>query len=155
VFEHTAAMNNCTITYNPPTRLIVGPTINDDDAVAKGRAAFEKALPQGALVYADKWYGSESFSEYANRFKSAFAFLGVRSPETGGAAHHNEQFDLDENALPYGVAATAAYALEMTESDLDLSGRTWQGDFLDLVDQIGSSGQWASLLREQRAKQAE
>lgn len=116
VFEHTAAMNNCTVSYNPSTGIIVGPTWNDDDAVAKGRLAFEKVLPAGALVYADKWYGSESFSEYANRFKSAFAFLGVRNEEDGcSAEHHNAYFDLDESALPLGAICHAAYAVAMMD----------------------------------------
>ena len=81
-----------------------------------------------------------------------FAFLGVGSDQAGRAAHHNERFDLDESALKYGVAASVAYALEMTESDLDLSGRTWEGDFLELLDQIGSYDARRKALREKRAK---
>lgn len=112
VFDHTAAMNNCTVQYNPPTRIIIGPTINDTDAAAFASAAFGEVLPAGTLVCADKWYASESFSEYLKRFKGVFAFLGVRNEEMGcAAAHHNGQFDLDESALPLGAICHAAYAV--------------------------------------------
>ena len=152
VVEHICAAYDCEAVINR----LSGPTlgvVNDPDCAAAAKRALSAAIGSHRVVRHEPWMASESFGLYQKALApGVFAFLGVRSPETGGAAHHNEQFDLDENALPYGVAATAAYALEMTESDLDLSGRTWQGDILDLVDQIGSYGQWTSLLREQRSK---
>ena len=117
VFQHTAQMHGCTLRCNPATRIIAGPTVNDADAAALARRAFEQALPEGSLVKADKWFGSESFAYYTERYKSAFAFLGVRNEALGcGAEHHNERFDLDEGALYKGVICHAAYALAALEA---------------------------------------
>lgn len=117
VFDHTAAMNNCTVRYNPPTRIIVEPTINDDDAVDLALSAFADVLPEGTVVRGEKWYASESFSEYLMRFKGAHAFLGIRNEELGcGAEHHNGYFDLDESALLNGVMCYGAYTVAALES---------------------------------------
>ena len=116
VFESTAQMHNCTVTYNPSTGKIVGPTINDDDAVDIARETFAEILPAGTVVKGEKWYGSESFSEYLNRFKGVFVFLGVRNEDIGcGAEHHNAYFDLDESALVTGAVCHAAYAVAMMD----------------------------------------
>lgn len=117
VFDNTAAMNNCTVEYNPPTRIIVEPTINDDDAVDLAFSAFRGLLPEDKVVRGEKWYASESFSEYLMRFKGAHGFLGIRNEELGcGAEHHNGYFDLDESALSTGVMCYAAYAAAALES---------------------------------------
>ena len=116
VFESTAQMHNCTITYNPATGKIVGPTINDTEAVDIARETFAGILPAGTVVKGEKWYGSESFSEYLNRFKGVFVFLGVRNETQGCAAeHHNAFFDLDESALVTGAICHAAYAVSMMD----------------------------------------
>ena len=44
------------------------------------------------------------------------AHLGIRNEEKGtGAAHHNSFFDVDEDVLKTGVAATLGYIKAVTE----------------------------------------
>lgn len=117
VFDHTAKMHHCTVEYSPLTCVYIIPTINDPDAAAMARAAFARELGEENVVSVDKWYASETFSEYLRRYKGAMAFLGVRNEELGCAAeHHNEYFDLDESALFRGAMCCAAYAMEALKS---------------------------------------
>lgn len=58
--------------------------------------------------------GGEDFSEYARRIPGLFAYLGIRNDEKGITnPHHNPKFDMDESALPYGVAFEVLMALEL------------------------------------------
>jgi len=152
VVEHICAAYDCDYRINR----LGGPTlgvVNDPDCAAAAKKAVTAAIGAEHMADHEPWMGSESFGLYLKAMApGVFAFLGVGSDQAGRAAHHNERFDLDESALKYGVAASVAYALEMTESDLDLSGRTWEGDFLELLDQIGSYDARRKALREKRAK---
>ena len=47
--------------------------------------------------------------------------LGIKNEAFGsGAALHSSKFDLDENALKNGVAATVRYVVEYLNSDIKL-----------------------------------
>jgi amidohydrolase len=48
--------------------------------------------------------GGEDFSAVLARVPGNFFFLGTRSDERTGYPHHNPHFDIDESALPSGVA---------------------------------------------------
>ncbi|MDD3253145.1 MAG: amidohydrolase [Lachnospiraceae bacterium] len=112
VCEHTAAMNNCTVTYAPKTGIAVVPVMTDATCSELATEALNEILPEGTVAHCDKWYASESFSRIAAIFPSVFAFLGIRNPEYGsGATHHNEYFDVDENVLPIGLLSTVKYVV--------------------------------------------
>lgn len=111
VFNHTAFMNRCTADYMM-TEIILGPVTNDADASDLLAGALAQTLPADAISTVDKWYASESFSEYLRRYKGALGFLGIRNEELGCCAeHHNEYFDLDESALVRGIICHASYAV--------------------------------------------
>lgn len=117
VFGSTAKMNRCTVEFDPLTRVYITPTVNDVDAAALADGAFRAVLPEGSVVSSEKWYASESFSEYLNRWKGAMAFLGIRNEELGCTAeHHNEYFDVDESVLVRGTMCYAAYAVAVQEN---------------------------------------
>ena len=45
--------------------------------------------------------------------------VGINNPELGsGAEHHNERFDIDEDALEMGVKTTVAYVLSLMHEGL-------------------------------------
>ena len=47
-----------------------------------------------------------------------FAFVGIQNLEEGiGAEHHNVYFDLDEDALKLGVAATVQYTIDFLDCE--------------------------------------
>ncbi|WP_133016509.1 M20 metallopeptidase family protein [Clostridium cuniculi] len=56
--------------------------------------------------------GVESFAYFANKVPSVFYFLGIRNEEKG-IVHpaHNSLFDIDEDALPIGVAIQCEVAM--------------------------------------------
>ncbi len=77
-------------------------TINDKNLAEMGRkiaAQITSVEEQGINM------GGEDFSEYARVIPGLFAYLGIRNEEKGITyPHHNPKFDIDEEALPYGVA---------------------------------------------------
>ncbi|AGB03926.1 amidohydrolase [Aciduliprofundum sp. MAR08-339] len=85
-------------------------TVNEERMAEIGRqvASFTQVLDQGINM------GGEDFSEYARRIPGLFAYLGVRNEEKGITnPHHSPKFDIDESALPYGVAFEVLMALEL------------------------------------------
>ena len=61
----------------------------------------------------DKWFASECYSAYQNKYPGVLGFLGIRNEAYGsGAAHHNGKFDIDESGFWLGVCAEAAFAFE-------------------------------------------
>jgi metal-dependent amidase/aminoacylase/carboxypeptidase family protein len=61
-------------------------------------------------------YGCEPFSRYRSIAPILYIFIGIANDELGsGAAHHNDKFDIDEDALQYGVGAMVGFAVKMTE----------------------------------------
>lgn len=112
VAEHTAAMNGCTVEYSSRTRVLAGPCINDAACSALAERELPKVLGPNVLSECERWYASESFSHYLEDFPGILCHLGIRNAEYGsGAEHHNEFFDVDENVLQLGVAATVQYAV--------------------------------------------
>lgn len=61
--------------------------------------------------------GVESFAYFANEVPSVFYFLGIRNEEKG-IVHpaHNSLFDIDEDALPIGVAIQCEVAINYLTS---------------------------------------
>lgn len=56
--------------------------------------------------------GVESFAYFANEVPSVFYFLGIRNEEKGIIhSAHNSLFDIDEDALPIGVAIQCEVAI--------------------------------------------
>lgn len=109
VCEHTAAIHGCTVEYGPMTRVYLAPTVNDPACAELAR----RAVPAEWLGESDRWYASETFSKYLEKWPGALGFLGIRNEEKGcGAEHHNEFFDLDESALWRGAVCYAAFAVE-------------------------------------------
>ncbi|MBW4082706.1 M20 family metallopeptidase [Paenibacillus sp. S150] len=88
-------------------------------AVINDEAMVERVTEASDLLFADKRWsyikpstGGEDFAFYAEAVPGAFFRLGTGNDEerTRYPLHH-PQFDLDESAMPYGVAMLSAVAL--------------------------------------------
>lgn len=106
---HTAEAFGATVDYfgqNP-----MPPVINDSDLAALARQSAEQLFPSSVKEEV-KWYASESFGLYHQIAPSVFSFIGTRNERLGtGAEHHNEQFEIDPEALRYGVGVMVQFAL--------------------------------------------
>ena len=92
---------------------------------------------------------SESFSQYLMMWPGVFAFLGMKNEEKGiGAAHHNQQFDIDEDVLVKGAAGAATYALEFLKSDIDTSARKSVSSYKEILVKSGKEEEIKELFGE-------
>ncbi len=77
-------------------------TINDRELARIGRKVASEIT---TIEEQGRNMGGEDFSEYARVIPGLFAYLGIRNEERGIMhPHHSPKFDIDEDALPYGVA---------------------------------------------------
>jgi metal-dependent amidase/aminoacylase/carboxypeptidase family protein len=110
VVESTAAMYRCeaTLEYS----YVTPPLINEESSSA---IAYEAALKtHGAenISKLEKTTGGEDFAYYLKDKPGCFAFIGTKNVEKKtDVAHHNENFDVDEDALIAGSALYAEYAM--------------------------------------------
>lgn len=109
VCGHTAAIHGCSVEYGPMTRVYLAPTVNDPTCAELAR----RGVPAEWLGESGRWYASETFSKYLEKWPGALGFLGIRNEELGcGAEHHNEYFDVDESVLWRGAVCYAGFAVE-------------------------------------------
>lgn len=89
------------------------PVVNDTDARNLFLDAAAAHVGTDALMEVKPWMGSDTYNSICNMIPGVYVFLGIRNDEYGsGANHHTPEFDLDEAALPYGVAAALSYVVE-------------------------------------------
>lgn len=112
VADLTAQAHNCTVKFSDKFKVVAHPVVNDEKLAEIAIRGNEEIIP-GSVVHDVQWFASEPFNQYATIAPTLFAFVGTRNEAAGsGAEHHNEQFDLDEKALIYGVQATTKFAVD-------------------------------------------
>ncbi len=87
-------------------------TENDPAQTRYARALAESTLGADRVFEADKLMGAEDFSFFARRVPACFYTLGTKSGADTAHPHHSSAFDIDEAALPAGVAMMFALALD-------------------------------------------
>ena len=87
---------------------------NDDDSVDLVKNAAIKVLgEENVIEQKNPSMGVESFAYFAMERPSAFYFLGTGNKEKGtDKSAHSSLFDIDEDALPLGVAIQCQSALD-------------------------------------------
>ncbi|WP_199203647.1 amidohydrolase [Sporosarcina sp. P34] len=112
IAEFTAQAHNCTVEFGENLEIGGDPVINDEKLAELAISGNEEMMP-GSVIHDVIWYATETFSEYRTIAPTLFALIGVRNEGYGsGAEHHNNQFDIDENALINGVLATSKFAVD-------------------------------------------
>lgn len=117
VAEGVAAAHRCRVSYDPVFTVNLPPVSNDSTLTRRAQKAVENVYP-GRVVKDEQyiWYASETFALYSQLAPTVFAHVGIRSDAVGStAAHHTAQFDLDEDALQYGVGAMTAVTINFLE----------------------------------------
>ncbi|HEV7179830.1 MAG TPA: amidohydrolase [Candidatus Baltobacteraceae bacterium] len=87
-------------------------TANDAAQTAFARALAQATIGAERVVEATMLMGAEDFSFYAQRVPACFYTLGCSGGEGTSHPHHSSLFDIDERALPNGVAMMAALAFD-------------------------------------------
>jgi len=114
VAYHTAKAHNCEVEFDYTRSFKANsPVINDEQLSKFATEGLTEILPEGAVTTGNRWFASEGFRNYARIAPILFAFVGAKNEEYGsGAEHHNVNFDLDEDALKYGVISTLKFATD-------------------------------------------
>ena len=87
-------------------------TSNDPVQTQYARALATQAIGDERVVDAAQLMGAEDFSFYAQCVPECFYTLGCQAGESSAHPHHSSLFDIDERALPTGVAMMTALALD-------------------------------------------
>ena len=117
VSEHVAAAHGCTVSYTDRMKVDLPPVTNDTVYTTYAQQQIEALYP-GRFTDDSQyiWYGSETFALYRQLAPTVFTLVGVNNPEVGSTAqHHNDKFDLDEDALQYGVGAMTLFAVGLSQ----------------------------------------
>ncbi|AMB99105.1 hypothetical protein AWM75_03405 [Aerococcus urinaehominis] len=107
--QHAAAMHQCQYEKTGDGAWS-NPVINDANLANQVGQKLE-AIKPGLIQQDVVWYASESFADYQALAPTLFTFVGIKNDGLGsGAAHHTPEFDLDDEALVYGIAGMLAFA---------------------------------------------
>jgi amidohydrolase len=87
-------------------------TANDADQTRYARELARATFGDERVVDAAMLMGAEDFSFYAQRVPACFYTLGCSGGPQTSHPHHSSLFDIDEAALPTGVAMMTALALD-------------------------------------------
>ncbi|RNF40188.1 M20 metallopeptidase family protein [Planococcus salinus] len=89
---------------------------NDNSLIPLLSSVSDKILGEEKLTIVDPSMGGEDFAYYAEKVPGIFFRLGIYNEEKDCVyPNHHPKFDVDEDALPYGSAILAQFALEYIE----------------------------------------
>jgi amidohydrolase len=87
-------------------------TANDPAQTQYARALAVATVGEQLVIDVAQLMGAEDFSFFAQRIPSCFYTLGCSGGPETSHPHHSSLFDIDERALPNGVAMMTALALD-------------------------------------------
>lgn len=121
VSENTARAHQCSIIFHDNMGIVLDSVVNDTVLAEFTREAVKEIYPDKVISGEDYiWYASETFAKYSQLAPTVFLFVGIGNKDLGsGAEHHNDRFDLDEDALQYGVGAMTQFAVQYLHSFID------------------------------------
>ncbi|MDR0844258.1 MAG: amidohydrolase [Tannerella sp.] len=112
--ENIAEAHDCTVSFER-AKIDLAPVINDDTLSGIVRETVRELYPD-KLRTGEKWFASESFSKYSTVAPSVFTFVGIDNDTLGsGAEHHNDKFDIDEDALQYALGTMVGFTVDFLE----------------------------------------
>ena len=89
------------------------PLVNDQDISNILKTSAEKLYGEEVVTKYEKTSGGEDFAYFTQVVPGALAFVGIRNDEKGiNSPHHNETFDMDEEALEMGANLYAQFAID-------------------------------------------
>ncbi|WP_342513352.1 amidohydrolase [Sporosarcina sp. FSL K6-1522] len=118
LLEKICDLHHCTFEFIAKPKAVDLLVYNDERCSSIAENAVKSSLGANAIMNHPAWMASEPFAQYQKHFPGVFAFVGIQNEEKGtGAEHHNAYFDLDEDVLKLGVAATVQYAIDFLQNE--------------------------------------
>lgn len=113
VSEDIARAHDCAVRFHDRMGIAMQPVVNDAVWTKFTRDAVKEIYPHGVVSGEEYiWYAAETFAAYSELAPTVFTFVGIKNDALGsGAEHHNDRFDIDEDALQYGVGAMTQFAV--------------------------------------------
>lgn len=109
----------------------IGPTlplVNNEQCVDIAKESIAKLVGHENIVHKEQEMGSESFSAAQKLYPGVYVFLGIKNDEIGaGAENHSPEFDIDEEAMPRGVALEVAYAIDFLNNEKKIEFSKYAG----------------------------
>lgn len=134
-----AKIHGCRLKFNE-LKAPSHPVTNDNIVARFAREKIAQKIGKEKVIIPEAWMASETFCNYLLQWPGVFAFLGIKNDEKGtGAIHHNEYFDIDEDALVNGVVASITFATEFFNTSLELKKPEFHGRFKDLLEEKGKT----------------
>ena len=94
------------------------PLVNNQDISNILKISAEKLYGEEVVTKYEKTPGGEDFAYFTQAVPGALAFVGIRNDEKGiNSPHHNETFDMDEEALEMGANLYAQFAIDFLNSE--------------------------------------
>jgi amidohydrolase len=110
IVEQVCKTHRCTCEINIVHENI--PLINNAEMVKIARDTAKKVFVDEKHIIDNQTIASEDFSEFSTRVPGVFMFLGAGNEKKGtDVSHHNPCFNIDEDAMPDGVAMHVKGAL--------------------------------------------
>lgn len=117
IVEKEAAVHGCRVVFDPYTRIVAEPTINDDRLTDLAEKAF-KELFEDSVVVDEITFGSETFSYYRHLAPVFFNRFGIANEDYGsGAKLHTPKFDVDPKAIYYSISFATKFAIAYLSED--------------------------------------
>ncbi|MDR0799181.1 MAG: amidohydrolase [Dysgonamonadaceae bacterium] len=115
VSEDIARAHNCSIKFYDKMGIAMGPVVNDTLLTKFTQDVIKEIYPDKVVSNEQySWYAAETFAKYSELAPTVFTFVGIKNETLGsGAEHHNDRFDMDEDALQYGVGAMVQFAVNI------------------------------------------
>lgn len=95
----------------------VSPSVINDLALAElVQEQVRSVLPDASVVDGFRTMGAEDMAFFMEKIPGCYMFIGSRNEEKNFVyTHHHPKFDIDEQALTYGIALISASAIKVLE----------------------------------------
>jgi amidohydrolase len=114
------------------------PVVNDAQCADIARSSIGSAIGNDRVCVINPWMASDSFGLTSKIWPSIYALVGIKNPEKGtGKEHHNNAFEVDEDALTWGAASSVAYALGFLSGNIDSEGAIYKKPMRELYEKTG------------------
>jgi amidohydrolase len=117
VSSDIAKAHNCSISFRNNMGVAMPPVVNDEGLTGLARNDISELYPDKVVSNAEHiWYAAETFARYSLLAPTVFTFVGIKNDTLGsGAEHHNDRFDIDEDALSYASGAMTRFAVSFLQ----------------------------------------